>query len=135
MAIQDNISDAYLAQYNLDLGVSAVQKINSFAFIQQLTYNGILNSLVNNFLSLEDWQAQIAAYSAAYSPLTSSYTAIKKEVPLNELITEDSIVNIDGLGQVGNLFETIQCYNKVFTLSDDELTDPSTINQKSENFS
>ena len=134
MAIQDNISNDYLAQYNLNLGVSAVQKINNFAFIQKLTYNGILESLKENFLGLKDWSDQIAAYSATNgSILTPAYNVIKSIIPLNAEVTKN-IVDSESLGLVGNLFETVQGFDKVFSLSDSELTDPSTITQKASNF-
>lgn len=134
MAIQDNISNDYLAQYNKNLGVSAVQKVNNFAFIQKLTYNGILESLKENFLGLQDWADQIKLYSATNPvQLTAAYNAIKTLVPLNTE-TQLNIIDSDTLGKVGNLFESIQGYDKVFSLSDSDLTDPSVIDQKSSNF-
>src|SRR2546430_14449492 len=105
--IQDNLADDYLTQFNLSLGVSAVRKIDQFSRIQELTYNGILNSLKNNFLGLNDWAEQINTYSQTNLILQGAYNAIKVLVKQNRNISEH-IVNISGLGEVGDAFESIE---------------------------
>lgn len=134
MAIQDNISDDYLSQYNLSLGVSATQKLTSFAFIQKLTYNGILEQLKENFLGLQDWVNQITLYSAANPvQLTSSFNTIKNIINLNTEIASHIIYDTN-LGFVGELYNNVQGAGKVFNLSGNELTNPTVIDKKASNF-
>lgn len=130
--VQDNIADDYLAQYNLNLGVSAVNKIDQFSYIQELTYNGILSFLTANFLGLQDWSDQIQTYSQTNAILKVAYTAIQTLVD-NNSITSRNLVNIDGLGEVGSAFESIQGFSKVFTLSDSELQDPNSAEETASN--
>jgi hypothetical protein len=128
--IDDAVSDDYLAQYNFSLAVAAIQKIDSFALLQVLNYNGMKASIAGEFLSLEDWGSQIALYSAANTGvLHTPYLAIKSLVPLNIEIIEE-LVYINGLGLVGDLFENLPGYGAAFTISDTELTSPSAITDK-----
>jgi hypothetical protein len=61
-SVTTNVSNDYLAQYNVSLGVAAVLKAGGYNYLQQLTYNAMLEWLKQNFLSLDDCAEQIKAY-------------------------------------------------------------------------
>jgi hypothetical protein len=131
-SVVTNVSDDYLAQYNISLGVSAVLKTGGYNYLQRLNYNGMLEWLKQNFLSLDDWAAQIAAYSATNTPiLVPAYAAIKDLIPLNTIITTD-ILDIPSLGLVGNILATVPGFNTIFNVSNSNLTSTNAISSSAE---
>lgn len=134
MAVQYNISNEYLQQFDLSLGVSAVQKLSKFAYLQQLNYNAMLESLKENFLSLSDWAEQIAMYSSASSLLAGSYSVIKPIVDKN-LQMSTKIIEFGDLGKVGIPLTQVQGFDKVFNISDQELANQTAIQNKSNGIS
>jgi hypothetical protein len=126
-SVTTNVSNDYLAQYNVSLGVAAVLKAGGYNYLQQLTYNAMLEWLKQNFLSLDDWAEQITAYSATNPGILGpALNAIADLIPLNTIMTAN-VIEITSLGLVGDLLATIPGFNTIFNLSNNNLTSTSAV--------
>jgi hypothetical protein len=129
--IQNSVASDYLDQFDQPLSVSAITKLQSFAFIQQLTYNGILASLAANVHGLQDWYDQMTIYSSTNLLLDNAWDSIK-DIALKNLELQKQIYDDADLGRVGLLFQSIDNFGSVFTVTPDDDTD--SIGEKASNF-
>lgn len=127
--IQYNISDDYLQQFNRPIGISGMQKLQQFPFLQKLGYNGQLGSMKNDFHGLLDFKAQLTKYSSVSRTLRLAWALIQAIVPNNVNISS-LLISPPGLGQVGNLFQSVHNFGQVFALSPSDLTSPATVAAK-----
>lgn len=129
--VQDQISNSYLQTFDRPLSVSAVDKLRQFPFLQELGYNGQLGHLKDNFHGLKEFNVQMDMYSQ-HPLLKAAWTIIKYIAPKNPFITAKLFIS-STMGSVGNLFQGLQGFDKVFSLSPDELKDPTQIAAKALN--
>ena len=120
--IQNDISSSLMASYDVPLLVSVIEKTSKFSFQQELTYNGILSWLQQNFLSLKDFAAEMTLYSAAnLAQLTAPMAAIKTIIPVNPIMYTNLYTD-PNMGSVGLAFLKLVGFSQVFAV------DPSTLN-------
>jgi hypothetical protein len=124
--VQQQVSTAYLSSFNLPIGVSGMQKLQSFTALQQLGYAGQLSFMKSDFHGLKDFYSQLATYSSVNGILQTAWQLIQPIVPNNaniqlELFTSPS------LGTVGLAFQTITGFGQVFALDPTFLSSPADV--------
>lgn len=128
-AIHDEISDQYLQQFDKSIGVSGMQKLQSFPELQKLGYNGQLSHLKKDFHGLQDFKSQMDKYSSSHPILKIAWSLIKYLVP-NNVSIQQLLFTAPGLGTVGNAFKSIHGFGQVFSLSPGDLLSPSAVSAK-----
>ena len=129
--VQDQITNSYLQTFDRPLSVSAIDKLTQFPFLQELGFNGQLGHLKDNFHGLREFNYQMTQYST-HPILQAAWNVIKSIAPKNPFIAGKLFFS-SSMGSVGNLFKGLQGFNKVFSLSPDELQDPTKIAVKATN--
>lgn len=129
--VQSQISNGYLQKFDRPLSVSAIDKLSQFSFLQELGFNGQLGYMKDNFHGLREFNDQMTKYST-HPILLAAWNVIKTIAPKNPFIAVKLFVS-SSMGNVGNLFKGIQGFDKVFSLSPTELSDPSKIATKTQN--
>lgn len=127
--IHNQISDQYLQQFNRSIGVSGMQKLQSFPELQLLGYNGQLSFMKNDFHGLQDFKTQLSTYSSVSATLRAAWSLIKYIVP-NNMSIQNLLFSSPGLGVVGKAFQSIHGFGQVFSLSPNDLTSPSAVSTK-----
>lgn len=125
--VQPQVSAEYLQQFNLPLGVSGMQKLSEFPTLQQLGYNGQLNSIKADFHGLADFNQQMAKYSSASAILEAAWSLISAIAPNNINIARE-LISSPGLGTVGQMFQSITGFAQIFSLSPSDLSSPASTN-------
>src|SRR5271166_2694837 len=97
--VQANLSDQYLQQFNLPIGVSGMQKLQQFPALQKLGYAGQLGSMKQDFHGLSDFKSQMSKYSSVSHTLKIAFTLISAIIPNNPSIAL-LLKDIPGLGTV-----------------------------------
>lgn len=127
--VQANLSDQYLQQFNLPIGVSGMQKLQQFPALQKLGYAGQLGSMKKDFHGLQDFKAQMSKYSSVSHTLKIAFSLISLIIPGNPSIAL-LLKDIPGLGSVGQDFLSIANFGKVFSLGPSDLTSPAAVSSK-----
>lgn len=127
--VQQQVSAEYLAQFNLPIGVSGMQKLQSFPQLQVLGYNGQLGSMKNDFHGLQDFKSQMQTFSSVSTTLKIAWNLIKNIVPNNISIAR-MLISPPGLGSVGSAFQSISGFGQVFSLQPGDLATPATVKAK-----
>lgn len=131
--IQAQVSDQYLQKFNRSIGVSGMQKLQSFPTLQVLGYNGQLGSMKKDFHGLVDFYTQMAAYSSVSTMLTAAWAVIVGLV-LGNANLDSLLFTSPSLGTVGSAFQSIHGFAQVFALSPGDLQSPTTIASKVSSF-
>lgn len=127
--VQANISDQYLQTFDRSVGVSGMQKLQSFQELQKLGYAGQLGSMKKDFHGLSDFKNQMQAYSSANHILRIAWSLIQWIVP-NNISIQSKLFSTDGLGTVGKEFQSIHGFGQVFSLTPSDLKSPATVSAK-----
>lgn len=127
--VQQQVSAQYLQKFNLPIGVSGMQKLQSFPQLQVLGYNGMLGSLKKDFHGLQDFKFQLNLYSSVSGILGIAWKLIKSLVP-NNVILARLLFTAPGLGTVGNAFQSIDNFGQVFSLAPGDLISPAAVASK-----
>lgn len=127
--VVSQISDQYLQQFNRSIGVSGMQKLQSFPELQKLGYNGQLSHIKNDFHGLQDFKSQMDKYSSTSHTLRLAWALIKYIVPNNVSIS-NLLFSAPGLGSVGKAFQSIHGFGQVFSLSPNDLLSPAAVSAK-----
>lgn len=123
-SIQQQVSAQYLQAFNLPIGVSGMQKLQTFPALQQLGYAGQLSLMKADFHGLADFKSQMSVYSSISPTLTIAWNLIKAIVPNNANILAE-LFTAPGLGTVGLAFQSISGFGQVFALTPSNLQSPS----------
>lgn len=123
-SVQDLAASDYLDKFSRPLSVSAMSKLRQFGFLQELGYNGQLDSMKKDFHGLKEFNTHMDMYSNTNGILKIAWAIIKNLVPKN-LFIEALILPLGQLGRVGKLFLQIPTFGQVFGASPDQLSPPS----------
>ena len=119
--VQDGIASVVAASYDIPLLISVIPVASKFAFQQELTYNGILFWLKQNFLSLADFDLEMSIYSAANpTQLSGPMEAIASLIPLNAIISSEVYVDVN-MGPVGLAFMQLIGFSQTFAVDPSQL--------------
>ena len=128
--VHDDVADQYLSQFDRTIGVSAMQKIRKFSFLQELGFNGQLAFMKETFYGLREFNQQIGGmYSSTHQVLQDAWATIRGIAPKNPQV-ESQLFTSSVLGKVGKLFRSIHGFNKAFAASPEELKDPGKIEER-----
>jgi hypothetical protein len=127
--VQDNIAADYANKFNRPLSVSVIKKIDKWPYLQEMTYNGTLGHQKNDFFGVQDWREQITAYSLAHFTLAKPLATIIAMTLKNKSILAKTI-SLSGLGNVGNMFSNLYGFARTFSVTSEDLSDPSKLNSK-----
>lgn len=122
--VQTQVSAQYLQAFNLPIGVSGMQKLQTFPALQKLGYAGQLGLMKADFHGLTDFKNQMSVYSSVSTTLTIAWNLIKAVVPNNPNILLE-LFTAPGLGTVGLAFQSISGFGQVFALTPSNLQSPS----------
>jgi hypothetical protein len=127
--VQASISDQYLQTFDRSVGVSGMQKLQSFQELQKLGYAGQLGSMKQDFHGLKDFKNQMNTYSSTSRTLRIAWSLIQWIVP-NNISIQSKLFTADGLGTVGQEFQSIHGFGQVFSLTPNDLKSPATVSAK-----
>lgn len=113
--VHQQIAADVLNEFNMPLSVSAMSKLQQFPMLQKLAFNGHLNDLKANFHGLKEFNIQMDLYSSTNPILTAAWKAIKHLAPQNLQIA-GLLFTDPSLGTVGNLFQSIHNFGRVFSV-------------------
>lgn len=127
--VHDQISDQYLQQFDRSIGVSGMQKLQSFPQLQKLGYAGQLGSMKSDFHGLSEFKSQMSKYSSVSHTLKIAYALIAGVIPNNPAIAR-KLFSSPELGTVGKDFQSIHGFGQVFALNPTDLQSPKAVQSK-----
>jgi len=98
--VQSNISSQVSNQFNVNIGLNLQSKLTDWPSRQDMQYESMKGNMNLDFHGLEDFNFQMAAYSATNGILSAAWNIIKGMAPNNPKLLM-SLVKIPGFGQVG----------------------------------
>lgn len=127
VSVQDNLSNSVLNQFHISIGTNITEKTQDWPTRQRIAYEAIKGLMVNDWHGLQDFRDQLNSYSNTHIILRTAFSVIQSIIPFNSRI-RDTLVQIPGMGLVGNFLLSLPGFNSIFVAPQDLLSNSNQLN-------